>query len=181
MRTDNKRKQTSRLNALKSTGPKSQEGKRRCLRRQAPAESSLISIQMQRMSREIIKEFATVSPSAIYALQEQGDALNQISRQGRRLLSQFEKLTQQLLTNRQLFPPVAPEPPNLNRHPDLEAQNEPVETKLIDSVTLHLPFPRETRVHNAHSILHDALPPICQPAPTEGTDAPTKVQSAGYF
>ena len=206
MRTDNKRKQTSRLNALKSAGPKLPEGKRRCLRRQAPAESSLISIQMQRMSREIIKEFATVSPSAIYALQEQGDALNQISRQGRRLLSQFEKLTQQLLTNRQLFPPVAPEPPNLNPHPDLEAQNEPVETnltedqqtttqptenetvetkpvetKLIDSVTLHLPFPRETRVHNAHSILHDALPPICQPAPTEGTDAPTKVQSAGYF
>ena len=29
MRTDDKRKQTSRLNALKSTGPKTPEGKRR--------------------------------------------------------------------------------------------------------------------------------------------------------
>ena len=68
MRTDNKRKQTSRLNALKSAGPKLPEGKRRCLRRQAPAESSLISIQMQRMSREIIKDFATVSPSCVWQL-----------------------------------------------------------------------------------------------------------------
>ena len=181
MRTDDKRKQTSRLNALKSTGPKTPEGKRRSafnavthaayvkelilpgeellqfqalldahldnwkptnpiedtfvfemastlwrLRRQAPVESSLISIQMQRMSREIIKEFNSVSPSAlaVVALQENGDALNQISRQCRRLLSQYEKLTQQLLTMRQLFPPVTPEPPNLNPHPDSAAQNE---------------------------------------------------------
>ena len=104
MRTDDKRKETSRLNSLKSTGPKTPEGKRRSafnavthaayvqelllpgeelpqfqvlldthlhtwkptnpiedtfvfemastlwrLRRQAPAESSLISIQMKRM------------------------------------------------------------------------------------------------------------------------------------
>ena len=184
MTTDDKRKQTSRLNALKSTGPKTPEGKRRPafnavthaayvqelilpgeelpqfqllldahlqtwkptnpiedtfvfemastlwrLRRQAPAESSLISIQMKRMEREIIRDFATVSPSAVYilavvALQENGDALNQISRQGRRLLSQYEKLTQQLLTMRQLFPPVAPEAP------DFEPQNEGVETNL---------------------------------------------------
>ena len=192
MRTEDKRRQTSRLNALKSTGPKTPEGKRRSafnavthaayvqelilpgeelpqfqllmdthfdtwkptnpieeafvvemastlwrLRRQAPAESSLISIQMKRMEREIIRDFATVSPSAVYALavvalQENGDALNQISRQGRRLLSQYEKLTQQLLNMRQLFPPVAPEAPDFQPHPDLEAQNEPVETKLTE-------------------------------------------------
>ena len=192
MRTDDKRKQTSRLNALKSTGPKTPEGKRRSafnavthaayvqelilpgeelpqfqlildahldnwkptnpiedtfvfemastlwrLRRQAPAESSLISIQMKRMEREIIRDFATVSPSAVYALavvalHENGDALNQISRQGRRLLSQYEKLTQQLLTMRQLFPPVAPESPNLKPHSDLEVRNEPVETNLTE-------------------------------------------------
>ena len=86
---------------------------------------------MQRMAREIIKEFATVSPSAMYALavaalQEHGHALNQIGRQGRRLLSQYEKLTQQLLTMRQLFPPVAPEAP------DFEPQNEGVETNLTE-------------------------------------------------
>ena len=106
------------------------------LRRQAPAESSLISIQMERMEREIIRDFATVSPSgyalAVVALQENGDALNQISRQGRRLLSQYEKLTQQLLTMRQLFPPVAPESPNLKQHSDLEVRNEPVETNLTE-------------------------------------------------
>ena len=87
---------------------------------------ALVEMATGAMAAEIIKEFATVSPSAIYALavvalQENGDALNQISRQGRRLLSQYEKLTQQLLTMRQLFPPVAPEPPNLNPHPDVEA------------------------------------------------------------
>ena len=252
MRTDDKRKQTSRLNALKSTGPKTPEGKRRSafnavthaayvqelilpgeelpqfqlildahlhnwkptnpiedtfvfemastlwrLRRQAPAESSLISIQMKRMEREIIRDFATVSPSAVYALavaalHENGDALNQISRQGRRLLSQYEKLTQQLLSMRQLFPPVAPDSPSLQSQPDLDTQEEPVETnltedqqlssqstesepvetesvetkpvetKLIDSVTLHFPL-------------------ISQPAkttPTTAIEAPARVHSA---
>ncbi len=253
MRPDDKRKETSRLNALKSTGPKTPEGKRRSsfnavthaayvqelilpgeelsqfqlildahldnwkptnpiedtfvfemastlwrLRRQAPAESALIGIQTQRMSREILKDFATISPSATYALavvalQEHGDALNQISRQGRRLLSQYEKLTQQLLNMRQLFPPVAPDAPyfepqnkgvETNLTEDHQPTNEstesetaetepveaksvetdPVETKLIDSVTLNFPFPRETRFHNPYSILYAALPPISQPA-----------------
>jgi hypothetical protein len=92
---------------------------------------------MQRMSREINKEFATVSPSAIYALavvalHEQGDALNQIGRLGRRLLTQYQKLTEQLLTMRQLFPPVAPDAP------DFEPQNdgnetEPVETEPVET------------------------------------------------
>ena len=187
MRPDDKRKETSRLNALKSTGPKTPEGKRRSafnsvthgayvqefilhgeelshfqllmdahvdswkptnpieetfvfemvttlwrFRRQAPAESNLMKIQMQRMLPEVTEKFDFISPSGLYALavvelQEHGDALNQIARQGRRLLSQYEKLTQQLLTMRQLFPPVAPEPPNLQ---DLEPQNEPVEAKL---------------------------------------------------
>ncbi len=252
MRTDDKRKETSRLNALKSTGPKTPEGKRRSafnavthaayvqelilpgeelpqfqlildahldnwkptnpiedtfvfemastlwrLRRQAPAESALIGIQIQRMSREILKDFATASPSAIYALavvalQEHGDALNQISRQGRRLLSQYEKLTQQLLNMRQLFPPFAPEPPNLQSQPDLDSQNEPVETnltedqqtetqpaengmvetnllekqpvetKLTGSVN-HISLPHETRVLNHHCTLYVALPPISKP------------------
>ena len=75
---------------------------------------------------------------------------------------------------RQLFPPVAPEAP------DFEPQNEGVETKLIDSVTLRLPFSRETRVHNPHSILDAALPPISRPAPTTEIKAPTKVHSAGH-
>ena len=182
------------------------------LRRQAPAESSLISIQMKRMEREIIRDFATVSPSAVYvlavaALHENGDALNQISRQGRRLLSQYEKLTQQLLTMRQLFPPGAPDPPDLQSQPDLDTQEEPVETnltedqqptnqstesesvetepvetmpvetKLIDSVTLHFPFSCETRVHNPDSILPISRP--AQPAPIEGTEALTRVHIAG--
>ncbi len=39
---------------------------------------------------------------------------------------------QQLLTIRQLFPPVAAEPPNLNRQSNLEPQNESVETNLTE-------------------------------------------------
>ncbi len=187
MRPDDKRKETSRLNALKSTGPKTPEGKRRSafnsvthgayvqefilhgeelshfqllmdahidswkptnpiedtfvfemvttlwrFRRQAPAESNLMKIQMQRMLPDVTEKFDFISPSGLYALavvelQEHGDALNQIARQGRRLLTQYEKLTQQLLTMRQLFPPVIPEPPNQQ---DQKPQNEPVETKL---------------------------------------------------
>ena len=250
MRTDDKRKQTSRLNALKSTGPKTPEGKRRSafnavthaayvqelilpgeelpqfqlildthldnwkptnpiedtfvfemastlwrLRRQAPAESSLISIQMKRMEREIIRDFATVSPSAVYALavvalQENGDALNQISRQGRRLLSQYEKLTQQLLNMRQLFPPVAPEAPDLEPQNEgvetklteddqsppnesIESETQPVEidsveTKLIDSVTLHLPFPRETPSSQPTQPLIRRATPHFATCPTHG-------------
>ena len=103
-------------------------------RRQAPAKSNLMKIQMQRMFPEDTEKFDYISPRALYALavaelQEHGDALNQIARQGRRLLTQYEKLMQQLLTMRQLFPPVATEPPNQQ---DLEPQNEPVEAKLPD-------------------------------------------------
>ena len=90
---------------------------------------------------------------------------------------------------RQLFPPVAPEAPDFERQNEgvetklteeeesetvetepLEAESvgtNPVETKLIDSVTLHFPFARETRFNNPHSI----------PFAAE-TEAPTKVQSA---
>ncbi len=202
MTTVDKRKETSRLNALKSTGTKTPEGKCRSafnavthaayvkelilpgeelpqfqvlldahldnwkptnpiedifvfemastlwrLRRQAPAESALISIQTHRMTHEINKEFATISPSATYALavlalQERGDALNQISRQGRRLLSQYEKLTQQLLNMRQLFPPVAPEAP------DFEPQNEGVETNLTED---HQPTNESTESETAET------------------------------
>ena len=105
---------------------------------------------------------------------------------------------------RQLFPPVAPEAPNfqpqnkgvetnLTQEAEIETVEtepveaksvgtNPVETKLIDSVTLHFPFARETRVNNPHSILYAALPPISrptQPAPTTETEAPTIVRSAG--
>ncbi len=263
MRTDDKRKETSRLNALKSTGPKSPEGKRRSafnsathgayartlilpgeeltefeeliqvhletwkpinriedilvtemattlwrLRRQAPAEASLIDIQIQRMTCNEV-EFTSLNAHGAYAiavasLQSQSDALSQIARQGRRLLSQYQQLRQEILTTRQLFPPVAPDPPNLQSQPDVdtpkepvetdlteeqqttiqstESETEPVEAKLIGSVTLRLPLPRETRVLNPHSTLYAALPPISQPAkpaPTTETEAPTKVQSAG--
>ncbi len=264
MRTDDKRKQTSRLNALKSTGPKTPEGKRSSafnsvthaayvqefilpgeelpqfqllmdthldtwkptnpieetfvfemvttlwrLRRQAPAESNLINIQMQRMNPVLCLEFESISPSALYALavvalHEHGDALNQIARQGRRLMSQYEKLTQQLLTMRQLFPPIAPEPPNRQPQQDLEPQIEPVEAKLPEDqavpnessenetvetpvgtklnglASLHSPLPRETRVLNPHSVLYAALPPIsplAQPAIAQ-TEEPTKAHNA---
>ena len=123
----------------------------------------------------------------VVALHENGDALNQISRQGRRLLSQYEKLTQQLLTIRQLFPPVAPDSPSLQSQPDLDTQEEPVETnltedqqpthqsteserveiervgtKLIDSVTLHFPL----------------ISQPAKPTPTTEIDAPARVYSA---
>ncbi len=268
MRIDDKRKETSRLNALKSTGPKTPEGKRRSafnsvthaayvqefildgeelshfqllmdahvdswrptnpieetfvfemvttlwrFRRQAPAESNLVKIQMQRMLPEVTEKFDYISPSGLYALavvelQEHGDALNQIARQGRRLLTQYEKLTQQLLTMRRLFPPVAPEPPNQQ---DQKPQNEPVETKLPEdqqtenqsteneavetqpdetqpvgtkltgSTVLHFPLSRETRLRIPQSDLYAALPPISQPvipAPTTEAPVPEKMHKA---
>ncbi len=253
MRTDDKRKETSRLNALKSTGPKTPEGKRRSafnsvthgayarililpgeeltefeelirvhletwkpinmiedilvtemattlwrLRRQAPAETSLIDIQIQRMTCNEV-EFTSLNAHGAYAiavasLQSQSDALSQIARQGRRLLHQYQQLRQEILTTRQLFPPVAPDPPNLQSQPDMDSQKEPVESnlteiqqtttqstesdtvktqpaetktieaKLIGSITHRLQFPRETRVLNPHSNLYAALAPIARPA-----------------
>ena len=105
------------------------------LRRQAPAESNLFNIQIRGMQRMVYSDFAIPAP-------------------------------------------VAPEPPNIQPQPDLELQNEPVETnltedhdpttqpteneivekqpveiKLLGSITLHLPLTTETHVHNPHSIL----------------------------
>ena len=232
MQNDDKRKLTSRLNALKSTGPKTPEGKSRAaansrthgayaqslilpgeepadfqilldthldtwkptnaiedifvmemattlwsLRRQAPAESSLIRIQIQRMRPALEVEFETVSAGGLYALavtalHSHGNGLSQIIRQGRRLLRQYESLTQQLLSMRQLFPPATPEPDGY--HPpafqesesvhEPELQNEPVETKLTDAPTPYPALAKEDRVHNPCSILYAALPPVVLPA-----------------
>ena len=63
----------------------------------------------------------------------------------------------------------------LNQSP---LETDPVGTKLIDSVTLHFPFPRETRVHNRHSILYDALPPISRPAEHESPEKTHKAMGA---
>ncbi len=246
MRIDDKRKETSRLDALKSTRPKTPEGKRRSafnstthgayartlilpgerlpefeelikvhletwkpvnliedllvtemastlwrLRRQAPAEASLIDIQIQRMTCNEL-EFTSLNAHGAYGpavagLLGHSDALNQIARQGRRLLSLYQQLRQEILTNRQLFPPSAPEPPNLQPQSNLEPQNipvetklpedqappnesmknesaqtKPVETKLTASTAPHLSLPRETRIHNPNSLLYSALPPILQ-------------------
>ena len=187
MRTDDKRKQTSRLNALKSTGPKTPEGKRRSafnstthgayarnlmlpgerlvefeelikvhletwkptnliedilvtemastlwrLRRQAPAEASLIDIQIQRMTCNEL-EFASLNAHGAYGiavavagLLGHSDAQNQIARQGRRLLSLYQQLRQEILTNRELFPPNTPE------QVDLHLQTTPVESNLSE-------------------------------------------------
>ena len=101
---------------------------------------------------------------------------------------------------RQLFPP-----PNLNPQSDLEEHSEPVETKRSDdqekqpieneivetkpvetklsgSMTLHLPLPRETRIHNPHSILYAALPPIvksAEPVPNMESDTPVAHKAMG--
>ncbi len=173
------------------------------LRRQAPAEASLIDIQIQRMTCNEL-EFTSLNAHGAYGLAVagllgHGDALNQIARQGRRLLSLYQQLRQEILTNRQLFPPSAPEPPNLQPQSDLEPQNIPVETKLPEDqeaadqsteyesagtklVETKLTLPRETRVHNPHSLLYAVLPPISLPSPpvpvTE-IEAPEKVYDAG--
>ena len=238
MTTDDKRKQTSRLNALKSTGPKTPEGKRRSafnsathgayaktlilpgenlaefqeliaahqetwkpinmiedilvtemattlwrLRRQAPAEASLIDIQIQRMTCNEV-EFISLNAHGAYAiavasLQSQNDALSQIARQGRRLLHQYQQLRQEILTNRQLFPPGTPEPADLRPQSDPEPQIEPIEnTPETDGrqsesptekigVETKLIFPTENSVVDPHSPLYAALPSIFQPRATE--------------
>ena len=211
MRTDDKRKLTSRLNALKSTGPKIPEVKR-CsafnfvtqaayiqefilpgeelsdfqllmdthletwkptniieetfvfelvttlwrLRRQA----NLVHILMRRMNPVLSEKIESVSALDVVAIQTNCDGLNEIDIQGRRLRSQYKNLTQQLRKMRRLFPPMTPEPTSHQPQSDLESRNEPVETKLKGSIPLQLPLSRENRVHDPHSILYAALPPI---------------------
>ncbi len=235
MTTDDKRKETSRLNALKSTGPKTPEGKRRSafnstthgayarnlilpgerlpefeelikvhletwkptnliedilvtemattlwrLRRQAPAEASLIDIQIQRMTCNEL-EFTSLNAHGAYGLavaglQSHSDALSQIARQGRRLLSLYQQLRQEILTNRQLFPPSAPEPPDLHPQSDPEPQMEPIENTTMDDqelATENLPVEAklivatENHVIDPRNPLYDALPSIFQPTGKE--------------
>lgn len=234
MTTDDKRKLTSRLNSLHSTGPKTPEGKSKSarnstkhgayaktlilpgekladyhelvhshlqlwaptnlieenlvremattlwrLRRQAPAESSLIGIQIQRMATALSAEFEAVNAAGLYALaftalHSHGDGPAQISRQERRLLHQYQQLRQELLILREQLPPTTPQP-----NPELTPpENEPVETKLTDPPDVpgeeheEEPHPlpllaSATRVQNPHSPLYAALPPLTQaPAQT---------------
>ncbi len=226
MRSDDKRKLTSRLNALKSTGPKTPVGKFNAaansrthgayakslilpgeeladlqlliddhrkawnptgpieellvnemastlwrLRRQAPAETAMIHIQIQRMDGALEMEFGTLNANGAYALSVaalhgHSDALSQIQRQGRRLLHQYNQLCRQLQELRQLLPPTAPDPVDLQPQPSEDStpqaeteEIEPVETKL----TGHSPAPHlasENRVANPQSKLYAALPPV---------------------
>ncbi len=238
MNKQDKRKETSRLNALKSTGPKTPEGKRRSafnsvthgayarnlilpgeevaefeelirvhletwkpvnliedilvtemastlwrLRRQAPAEASLIDIQIQRMTVNEL-EFTSLNAHGAYGiavagLQSHSDALNQIARQGRRLLSQYQQLRQEILTNRELFPPITPGPVDLHPQSDTKPQMEPVENTAMNGPEIETqPFEKspveaklivvaENHIIDPHSSLYDALPPISQPRSTE--------------
>ncbi len=147
------------------------------LRRQAPAESSLIRIQIHRMRPALEVEFESFSAEGFYALaatalHSHSKGLSQIIRQGRRLLRQYEKLTQQLLSMRQLFPPTAPDPTGYHPPPVQESEpvpqpepeNEPVETKLTDAPNTYPSLAKENRVHNPCSILYAALPPVAPPA-----------------
>ena len=225
MRPDDKRKLTSRLNGLKSNGPKTADGKLTAsansrthaayakslvlpgekledyqhlvdahsqqwkptnpieenlvaqmattlwrLNRQAPAESSLIQIQIQRMSAALEAEFEAVDPPGLYALaisalHSFGDGPAQIARQERRLLRQYQQLRQEILAIRELFPPSAPEPDNLNPVEEIESENEnePVDTNLTEPAgpLSYIPMlAAENRVHNPYHSLYSALPPL---------------------
>ena len=165
MRPDDKRKLTSRLNSLESTGPKTNQGKQASsansrthgayasmlvlpgekledyqyvvdshfrqfkpanpveenlvalmattmwrINRQAPAEASLVQIQLQRMNASLEAEFErTDSPGlyslAISSLHNFGDAPAQIARQERRLLNHYRQLRKEFIAIREMFPP----------------------------------------------------------------------------
>ena len=237
MRPDDKRKLSSRLNALKSTGPKTEKGKQSAannarthgayaktlvlpgekiedyhrlvdahfnqwkptspieenlvaqmattmwrLSRQAPAEASLIQIQLQRMSAATYAEFEDIEPAGLYALaisnlHSFGDGPAQIARQERRLLKQYQQLREELMITRELFPPTSPDP--LNPNPEQETENEgnenvPVETDLTneDSPRAHIPMlAAENRVHNPNHHLYATLPPLPKSPATESQAA----------
>ena len=235
MHTDDKRKHTSRQNALKSTGPKTPEGKQASslnaalhgayartlilpgenaelyhtiidahvkqwtptnpieeilvgqmgmtlwrLHRQALAESALLQVQIQRMLPGFEAEFDVMDPAAAYALalsslHGHGDAPGQIARLERRLLRHYEKLRDQLLTMRQLFPPDSgPQNQPSVDEPIVEEstpQEKNVETKLTepesptDATTSAIPLTTGIRVKNPHSAIYASLPPLTEPNP----------------
>ena len=63
----------------------------------------------------------------------------------------------------------------------VENETKPVETNLTEPIAPHIPLPLENRIHNPHSLLYAALPPIspAKPAPITTIEEPTKVHSAG--
>ena len=231
MHTDDKRKLTSRLNALKSTGPKTPEGKQASalnallhgaysrtlilpgenaelyhqlidahykqwaptntmeeilvsqmgitlwrLQRQANAEAAVIHVQIRRMLPALEVEFSVIDPGVAYALalgslHQYGDAPGQIARLERRLLRHYEKLREELLTMRELFPPDSDGPQDA---PNQDAPNDDApgqkdingETKLTEpesptDSTVSEPLPATgIRVKDPHSTIYDSLPPI---------------------
>ncbi len=166
MRTDDKRKQPSRLNALKSTGPKTPEGKRRSgfnsTTHNAYARNLMLPGEERAEFEELIKGHETWKPTnwienilvtemattPVAGLLGHSDTLIQITRQVRRLLSLFQQLRQEILTNRQIFLPSTPEPrirtkpieANLTSHQQIAnqtrenefVQTEPVGTNLTE-------------------------------------------------
>ena len=179
MKLDDQRKTTSRLNALKSTGPRTPDGKRASslnasthgayaasivlpgekledydamieahflqynpdsliarslvsqmattlwrLNRMAPAEGSLIQIQLNRMRPLIHLEFEGITSAGLYALavsslDSQGGAQSQLLRQERRLLTQYQKLREIILSLPNSPPPAAPD------HADFQPSQTP--------------------------------------------------------
>ncbi len=153
------------------------------LRRQAPAEASLIDIQIQRMTCNEL-EFTSLNAHGAYGiavagLQSHSDALSQIARQGRRLLSLYQQLRQEILTNRELFPPTTPGPIDLHPQSDPKPQMQPTENTTMDGqepgtqpvdkipVETKLNVAAENHVIDPHSLLYAVLPPIFQPRSTE--------------
>ena len=127
--------------------------------RQAPAESSLVSIQMHRLSASLTIEFASVTPEDLYALathslNTQGQGASQICRQERRLLRQYQDLRDQLLATRDLTPPHQPDtnPPEFNQPAE---ETVFVETNLTSTVTP----PSNFDPHAAIFALLPAIPP----------------------
>ena len=229
MKPDDKRKTTSRLNALKSTGPKTPEGKQASalnacthgayaaqivlpgesiddyeamvethfaqfkpdnliarslvsqmattlwrLNRIAPAEAYMIRIQLDRMEPVVRIQYGEegLPAAALYALglislEGQGSAHTQLLSQERRLLTQYTRLRQVLLTLPEQPPPASPIYPDFQDGKVHSIYTEDYLKETEEAVEEPPTIPNETKL----------TPPDQAPTPPAPTPNETKLKT----
>ena len=133
------------------------------LERLGPAETSLVSIQMQRMEILFDAEDIPEDPQHRFAvafseLAKQNEGITHITREERRLLRQYGHLKAELLDLQQRRPPLAPPEPIVDA--PQEEENKAPEPQNTENAETKLNTPTGVRVTHPYAELYRSLPPL---------------------
>jgi hypothetical protein len=133
------------------------------LERLGPAETSLVSIQMQRMEILFDAEDIPEDPQhrfavALSELAKQNEGVTHITREERRLLRQYGNLKAELLDLQQRRPPLAP--PEPVRDSPQDEETEAPETPNHENAETNLTPPTGVKVTNPYAAIYRSFPPL---------------------